>query len=215
MAKRNYLSVLRENQYLLLSKISISGEVLDLGGDNNSDYHELLRGEYRITTANLRGVDANLSVDLENKLEIIDNSFDGVVCLNVLEHVFDSCNVVSETYRVLKPGGSLVLSTPFIFNVHGSPNDYFRFTDSALKKMLVLQGYEQINIKTIGLGLFSVLFQIIDGPEFVRSRFVRQSAKFVFVGMDIILGKLFGKYSRLAERIPVGYFVTAVKPYAK
>ncbi len=45
-------------------------------------------------------------------LPLADQSFDGVLLLDVLEHVSDQQAVLREIQRVLKPGGTLVLSVP-------------------------------------------------------------------------------------------------------
>ncbi len=46
------------------------------------------------------------------ELPFRDNSFDAVICMDVLEHIRDDKKVVSEIFRVLKDGGNLVLSVP-------------------------------------------------------------------------------------------------------
>lgn len=45
-------------------------------------------------------------------LPLADASFDGVLLLDVLEHVVDQAGVMGEVQRVLKPGGTLILSVP-------------------------------------------------------------------------------------------------------
>jgi SAM-dependent methyltransferase len=50
-----------------------------------------------------------------------DNRFDVVLCTEVLEHVQDLGQMLGELFRVLAPGGILVVTTPFIYNVHGAP----------------------------------------------------------------------------------------------
>jgi SAM-dependent methyltransferase len=43
--------------------------------------------------------------------------------------------VVEEAHRVLRPGGTLILSTVLLYELHGSPHDYYRFTASALEDL--------------------------------------------------------------------------------
>lgn len=62
--------------------------------------------------------------------------FDNVLVLQVLEHVEDLNFVLSEIYRVLKPGGSLLVSIPFLYNEHGSPDDFRRLTLVGLRSVL-------------------------------------------------------------------------------
>ena len=44
----------------------------------------------------------------------VDNSYDSVCCLEVIEHVENPWNLLREIYSVTKPGGYLLLSTPNI-----------------------------------------------------------------------------------------------------
>lgn len=73
-----------------------------------------------------------------------DNHFDSVFLIEVLEHVHNPHKAVSEIYRVLKPGGILVFSVPFIFPIHDRPHDYFRYTKYGLQ--LLLRDYERLYI---------------------------------------------------------------------
>jgi ubiquinone/menaquinone biosynthesis C-methylase UbiE len=66
--------------------------------------------------------------DIMNMNIFDDNTFDVIVCAEVLEHVKNPFVAVNEIMRVLKPGGVLIGSTPFIFPIHDEPNDYFRYT---------------------------------------------------------------------------------------
>jgi len=208
-----YLSILREEEYRRLSFLKLAGNVLDLGGCKHEGYHRLLSlPEDVIKTANMGGAGTcDFTVDLEKPLDIPSSSYNNIICLNVLEHIYHFQSVIDESYRILKPGGSYILSVPFLFNIHGSPDDYFRYTKSSLEKMLAERGFGEIKIQEIGLGFFSLVFQVIDGPGFIRVVWLRTLCKRLFVGMDILLSKASRNYARLSLRIPLGYFVTAKK----
>jgi SAM-dependent methyltransferase len=55
------------------------------------------------------------------KMPVEDGSFDIVLCSEVLEHVADPVQVLTELARVTKPGGKLVLTAPFASLVHFAP----------------------------------------------------------------------------------------------
>ena len=57
-----------------------------------------------------------------------DSCFDAVICSEVLEHVWDLEKALSEIRRVAKDGALLYVTTPFLFPVHGLPDDYRRLT---------------------------------------------------------------------------------------
>ena len=68
-------------------------------------------------------------------LPFLSESFDGVWMCAVIEHLKNPFQVAAEIFRVLKPGGFVLAGAPFLYHIHGSPHDYFRFTDSGLKSV--------------------------------------------------------------------------------
>src|SRR3989344_2135155 len=69
------------------------------------------------------------------QLPFRDNSVDGAVSESLFEHVPDASLVAKEMIRVLKPGGFIYVSAPFIHPYHASPDDFNRWTISGLKHM--------------------------------------------------------------------------------
>jgi uncharacterized protein YbaR (Trm112 family) len=67
------------------------------------------------------------------KLPIADASQDLVVAEMVLEHVMDISQAARELERVCKPGGLVLVKTPFCFPWHGVPTDFFRCTPSGIR----------------------------------------------------------------------------------
>lgn len=65
-----------------------------------------------------------------------DDAFDTLLCTQVLEHVDNLVGILTEIRRALRPGGTFVLSVPFLYNIHGAPHDYRRFTEFGLQKLL-------------------------------------------------------------------------------
>ena len=100
--------------------------------------------------------------DLEGKLSLLNDSLDGVIIFNVLEHVFDAENAFSEINRCLKKNsGKIIGSTPFIHRVHGAPNDYSRYTKQYIEKILGKTNFKNIKIENLGYGVFTSAYAII------------------------------------------------------
>jgi len=66
-----------------------------------------------------------------------DESFDAIIIMEVLEHVPNPFQAASELCRLLKPGGRLILSVPYIFPLHDRPYDFFRFTKYGLANLFL------------------------------------------------------------------------------
>ena len=66
----------------------------------------------------------------------ITQAYDLILCLNVLEHVYDYPSAVKNLHAALVDGGRLVVAVPFAFPLHDEPHDYYRYTEFALRRML-------------------------------------------------------------------------------
>lgn len=76
--------------------------------------------------------------------------FSSVLCSEVLEHVRRPWLALPELCRVVRPGGSIVVTTLTTFHIHGYPDDYYRYTDSGLRALLEDAGF--IDIETAYAG---------------------------------------------------------------
>jgi len=77
-------------------------------------------------------------------------SFDVVVCEQVLEHVRDPWAAARTLHDLCRPGGHVVVSTPFLIRVHREPDDYWRFTVDGLRLLLEQAGLEPVTLRAWG-----------------------------------------------------------------
>ncbi len=138
-----------------------SGSLLDIGC-GNKPYREW----YGPRTENSLGCDMEQSdknlVDTlcpANQLLFEDEQFHTVLCTQVLEHVFETSGVLSEAFRVLKPGGKIILTVPFTWEIHEKPYDFYRFTRYSLQQAFSNAGFQHIDIKANG-GKWACCFQM-------------------------------------------------------
>jgi len=69
-------------------------------------------------------------------LPFANGAFEQVLTTEVLEHLVDPQRAIDEMWRVLRPGGRLVLTTRFLFPIHDGPGDFYRFTRYGLAHLL-------------------------------------------------------------------------------
>lgn len=189
--------LLEKKLEIIFSKISNKNSLIELGCP---DYrHQHLYNDFNsVIVADLNpSVKGVLQVDLNKKLPFKTNSFDFILTTEVIEYVSNHKIFFSECLRILKPGGSLILSTPMFANLH---NDLIRYTKQGLK--MHMNQFNSIKIEPIG-NLFTISLD-----------FFRRESKFFgkfFYAIQIILIYLFGKKLRnLNSSYPSGYIVLAI-----
>lgn len=98
-----------------------------------------------------------------------DASFDGVLCSQVFEHVFRPRDFLAEIHRVLRPGGRLLLTVPFIWDEHEKPVDFGRYSSFGLRAVLTEAGFEVVASRK-SLADARALFQLWNAYVYKVSR---------------------------------------------
>ncbi len=133
----------------------LTGRVLDAGSKNRR-YDRLFNAAEMVVAVDkypevgYRVIPADVC-----KLPFASGTFDSVVCIEVLEYVPNYEKGLDEFQRVLKAGGRLVLSVPFMIPVHGTGSsgsldtDYVRLTVKGWQECLS-KIFSQVDIKPVG-----------------------------------------------------------------
>lgn len=195
-----------------LKKYSTNAVTLDIGASGN-DHLEYFPNR---TTLD---VDASKNTDVvgdAHNLPFKDESFEVVVCSEMLEHADDPPKVISEIERVLKPGGLVVLTTRFAYPVHDAPNDYWRFTPYGLRKLF--SAFEVIEVatdggpfNTIAILLQRIMFQT-DLPKIIKG--ILYLAAIILPYLDNLTPHQYGNIGRTIKvdtMLSSGVFITAKK----
>jgi len=90
-------------------------------------------------------------------LPVKDGSIDAVLFLEVAEHIPQDKKPIKEISRILKPGGLLYFSVPFIYPMHDQPYDYRRYTVHGINALLSEHGFSVKNIKQHGNSFVTAL----------------------------------------------------------
>ncbi|MBI2099171.1 class I SAM-dependent methyltransferase [Candidatus Uhrbacteria bacterium] len=148
----------RRNLDEFISRHGSAGRVLDVGCGSAASYAPHFPSRVCLDAAPGIGVDI---VGDAHALPFPDNSFDLVLCIEVLEHLKSPERAIAEMKRVLRPGGKLILTTRFLYPIHDAPGDFWRFTEYGLRYLLREWRIVECFPETDTLGALSVIFQRI------------------------------------------------------
>lgn len=149
----------------------------------------------------LESIDVSLSNDLENNaFPFEDNSFDIVFSKSVIEHFRTPDNFIKEIYRILKPGGRIIIMTPdwqsqrrIFYDDYTHVHPY---TKTGLRDLLKIYGFEKVEVEIFyqlpilwkypWLKIFSKCLQIFGPPKRIyKNKFIRWSRELMVLGTGI------------------------------
>ena len=194
----------------------MQGLVLDVGGKRINE-----RGAFRPPQSdqwyalNITRPEYPHVISDAHHLPVEDACADTLICTEVLEHVADPQQVVAELSRILRPGGHLILSIPFLIPVHGDPFDFQRFTPHGLSRLLTMHHFEVLELQPMGL-FFTTISDLIRFPlSKIPSALLRWSVGLPFMLLATLLVRLDDqprvRQSPLLSSYTTGYFVIARK----
>jgi len=184
--------------------------LLDVGGKGKPYacfFADRVANHYVLDVAPAYSVDV---VGDARSIPLSDASMDVVLATQVLEHIPDPVAVIGEIRRVLKPGGTLLLSVPSIFPQHGSPGDYWRYMPQGLE--WILRDFQRVTVTgeagtvpSIFL-IFNVYLQLLTGPV----PWLQRLLTWTICPLNNLAGLLAGKVYR-GSQFASNYFVVAVR----
>lgn len=248
LKKKEYRGFLirKGSRYMVNSKVTSSILLNQMHIDLLVRYQDCIRGKLldagcgekpysllydRLTGASL-GCDIEACVHDQGAIDIYasvdslpfdDETFDTILCTNVLEHTAEAGKAFQELSRCLKRGGYLILSAPFLYPLHEAPHDYYRYTVYGLSHQIEKSGLKIKKVVPLGgpgllLAVYFHLFvaklvcfkpiQICDC--FMQKIFYRVYKRVTFQRLckGYSLGCGGGKLHTI---LSAGYFVIAIK----
>lgn len=127
------------------------GTLYDLGA-GESPYEEFfLRYAQQYVAVDwagsLHNTKADIAADLNKPLPIESEVADTVVSLSVMEHLCEPQTMLNEAFRILKPGGAMVLQVPWQWWIHEAPYDFFRYTPYGLMYLFEKAGFVDVVVE--------------------------------------------------------------------
>ena len=154
-------------QQIFSKNITLDGKIIEFGANKNSsksfiNFLKISNKENVFFADKQDGQNGDTTIeDLETRLSFKDNSYNNVVIFNVLEHVYNVDNAIKEIYRSLEVEGKIVGSTPFIHRIHYAPEDYNRYSEQFLSKILFKNNFKNISVEAFGYGPFTAAYAMI------------------------------------------------------
>lgn len=157
LVKSNPYYLIKKHIYEAIKKHSkeLNGVVLDFGC-GSKPYLSLFPHvkEYIGLDYENEGHDhKNENVDVfynGEKMPFPDDYFDAVLSSEVFEHIFELNNTIVEINRVMKPNGKILITCPFVWDLHEEPHDFARYTPYALLHLMEKNGFEVMEIERRG-----------------------------------------------------------------
>lgn len=160
-----FRNVMSRKMFLAIKRHCV-GNVLDIGGWTFYSYVMKLKLPIASWTC-LEFSPTNFCPIFDDKYKLVAadgcqapfkaESFDTVICIQVLEHVFEPLLVFSEILRVLKVGGHAIILVPQTTAAHAIPNFYQNFSIYWLRKVAMHFGFEIVEEDSLG-GFWSTIF---------------------------------------------------------
>ena len=193
----------------------INGRVVDLGC-GSAPY----KVDIRTVADEYIGVDwgnglhdqSNVDVfaDLTKPLPFLDEFADMVLSFQVMEHLREPELFLRECRRILKHGGGVFLTVPFMWHVHEAPHDYYRYTRYGLKYLLKKTGFIDVNIyENTGFWQTWIL-----KFNYHTTRYARGPLKYIWIPLwwlGQVVAPILDKYDKNSNEC-ASYTVTARKP---
>lgn len=202
----------------LLSETHFYGKVLDIGGKKENK-----RGQFRpplekVTSWEYLNIDETTSPDYLCSCDAIpvdDETFDVVLIADVLEHLEKPEVTLAEALRILKKGGRLVATIPFLYPIHPDPYDFQRWTPTKIELEFRKAGFDVTQLKFMG-GFLAVaydLFHVFLGTGSSN----RQTLKIRVINSLVmpVLAKVFmwldKHFIHKSKTITTGFYIIAIK----
>jgi len=131
-----YLKNKKDFRDQILSDIDPKDDVLDIGMAMRDKHQKIISNSLETLDVNDYGSYPNIVCDICSDLNALETKYDKIICIAILEHVYDPFKAVSNLKKMLKDDGKIFGMVPYLYHYHAPQDlkfqDYFRFSKDAL-----------------------------------------------------------------------------------
>ena len=208
---------------------TMTGKLLDVGCGNSPFKFLVNQQKCEYVGIDIAGADnfdyknaGIITFDGEN-IPFENNSFENILCTEVIEHIPNPEKIIAEMYRVLKPNGTAIITLPWSARVHFAPYDFCRYTPYKLSKLFEV--FKSAEIKNRGTDINTIVSKMIVlffGNLLSWNTFLKDMLlipfKIIFLiifapilGVAVILSHISLLLGLGSEDDPLGYTITLKK----
>ena len=144
-----------------LARLDQQARILDVGA-GRGDFDALLSDRQVISLDIYPYPEVDIVCDLTQANPFKPGSFDAILLMNVLEHVYETRAFMAALSELLRPNGFLIVAVPFMVKMHQVPVDYVRLTEFSLKRLGPDHGLALDELE----GYYDPLFFLAEGNSF-------------------------------------------------
>jgi SAM-dependent methyltransferase len=115
-----------------------------------------------------------------------NDSIDTILCTVVLEHLEKPQDAVIEMFRILKPEGYVILSTPLYWHLHEEPRDFYRYTKYGIDHLFTTAGFDIIEITPLSGFIVTFAQELVYYLNFFRRGFLKYPLLLFQVSLQVI-----------------------------
>jgi len=119
------------------------------------------------------------------KIPFEDEFFENVFSSQVFEHVFNIDELFEEINRVLKSGGKLGFTCPFVWDEHEQPYDFWRYSSFGVERLLIAHGFKLVKL-TKSTGYFEAVMQMLSA--YIAQHVLPKNAYLKILLMPLLVG---------------------------
>ena len=193
--KINYYYIKNQEDFRekILNHISTTDDILDIGRAMRDKFSKIKCQSIETLDVNDFGDYPDIICDIcDDNLEVLSDKYDKIICIAILEHVYNPFKAIQNLRNMLKKNGEVYGFVPYLYHYHAPKNlkfqDYFRFSKDALSYLF--KDFQDVEIYPVR-GRISTPLNLMFAGRW--KKYIEKT------GMNILLDKLTSDESNLKQ----------------